>query len=145
MLTMSQIIQALNLEQPEDFKQKRDFHQACLLLKIFGNSIKEKRDLNENEKSFLFDLDKNRRSGKTTTCMIQALHAEYEGKDVLIILNDHSICFWWKILYSEYKEILVRHFGKPAGSLSIMSLYDFHNKSTQRIGYHNHLIIKDLF
>lgn len=71
----------------------------------------------------IFTADFSRRSGKTTTILIEALHAEWYGYNTTIIYKNAVEQYYAKHQYNTYKNKILAIYGPPisAGVVNMIS------------------------
>jgi hypothetical protein len=85
----------------------------------------------ENKEFIIPDF--SRGTGKTTSFLIEAIHAEWHGYDTIIVYKSVIEQYYANHKYEEYKKKILRKFGPPlvSGKVTLVtkSLYKYYNNS----------------
>ena len=102
----------LGLKEPLAFQKDLQFRNAKLLLADFKKRINGPYSIGDtyyNRYDFLW----NRQTGKTTDKIIEAILAEYDGKNVVLITNTNVSMARTRHIWGNYRSKVMAVYGDP--------------------------------
>ena len=102
-----EIYSLLGLKKPEDFKQEVRFRNAKLIFADFRKMMRHQSD------GLYYSQYANKQNGKTTDKIIEAIIAEYNGNDVILINDTASSACRTRQIWLNYRATIIPVYGDP--------------------------------